>query len=229
MPFGNPSNRFPLTMDLRTVRIAVVGDSGVGKSSLVHFLCHGAVLTHPTWTIGCTTEVLLYQDHTFIEFVDIGGNPRYEISRSAFYHELHGASTSLASHERLSGIIFVYDMSNIRSYNNLRKWIAELTHAQKTRPNVLANMDRIGPLPTFVVGNKQDLVQTQRAAPLRDLKMESIEASAKMGSIDVGRFHLFLDRVIATAFTTTPTSLRNRAHVAASPLGGAVTSSGWWS
>ncbi|ETV83577.1 hypothetical protein, variant [Aphanomyces astaci] len=117
-------------MDLRTVRIAVVGDSGVGKTSLVHFVCHGTVLAHPTWTIGCTTEVLLHQNDTFVEFVDIGGNPRYELSRAAFYHELHG-------------IIFVYDMSNIRSYNNLRKWITELSLAQKNRPHAVANPDNV--------------------------------------------------------------------------------------
>ncbi|CAK4079019.1 unnamed protein product [Aphanomyces euteiches] len=200
-------------MDLRTVRIAVVGDSGVGKSCLVHYLCHKTVLTHPKWTIGCTTEVLLYQDETFIEFVDIGGNPRYELSRSAYYDELHG-------------IIFVYDMSNIRSYNNLKKWIAELNQAQKYRPNVAAiNVDRVGALPTLVIGNKQDLVQTQRVAPLRDLKMESIEASAVQGRIDQNRFHLFLDRVIATAFAAAPSAHRSRVPVT-SPS--SSMSRGWW-
>ncbi|ETV83576.1 hypothetical protein H257_04275 [Aphanomyces astaci] len=212
-------------MDLRTVRIAVVGDSGVGKTSLVHFVCHGTVLAHPTWTIGCTTEVLLHQNDTFVEFVDIGGNPRYELSRAAFYHELHG-------------IIFVYDMSNIRSYNNLRKWITELSLAQKNRPHAVANPDNIGALPTLVIGNKQDAVHTQRMAPLRDLKMDSLEASAMEGRLDLPRFHLFLDRVIATAFTSTPRQsshgiVRNRGPTStASPHGtptSASTKSSWWS
>ena len=30
---------------------------GVGKSSLVHLVCHKEVLPHPTWTVGCTVEV----------------------------------------------------------------------------------------------------------------------------------------------------------------------------
>ena len=35
-----------------SLRLLVLGDSGVGKSSLVHILCNGTVLTNPTWTIG---------------------------------------------------------------------------------------------------------------------------------------------------------------------------------
>ncbi|KAF0748957.1 hypothetical protein AaE_007184 [Aphanomyces astaci] len=224
-------------MDLRTVRIAVVGDSGVGKTSLVHFVCHGTVLVHPTWTIGCTTEVLLHQNDTFVEFVDIGGNPRYELSRAAFYHELHG-------------IIFVYDMSNIRSYNNLRKWITVTTvvlianFLSRRRidlmqlPTPTMYPTPIGALPTLVIGNKQDAVHTQRMAPLRDLKMDSLEASAMEGRLDLPRFHLFLDRVIATAFTSTPRQsshgiVRNRGPTStASPHGtptSASTKTSWWS
>ncbi|ETW02349.1 hypothetical protein, variant [Aphanomyces invadans] len=143
-------------------------------------------------------------------------------------------SSTLAA---ILGIIFVYDMSNIRSYNNLRKWIAELSLAQKNRPNVVANPDNIGPLPTIVIGNKQDAIQTQRMAPLRDLKMDSLEASALEGRLDMSRFHLFLDRVVATAFTSTPRQpsghgiMRSRFIASSSPHGTTPTSStsSWWS
>ena len=30
---------------------------GVGKSSLVHLICHKEVLSNPAWTVGCTAEV----------------------------------------------------------------------------------------------------------------------------------------------------------------------------
>eukprot|EP00899_Mesostigma_viride_P011025 jgi/Mesvir1/19924/Mv13192-RA.2 len=44
-----------------SVRVLVVGDSGVGKTSLVHFLVHGEPLRHPTKTIGCNTAVRMVE------------------------------------------------------------------------------------------------------------------------------------------------------------------------
>lgn len=31
--------------------------AGVGKSSLVHLLCHNQVLGNPSWTVGCSVDV----------------------------------------------------------------------------------------------------------------------------------------------------------------------------
>lgn len=34
------------------VKILVVGDSGVGKTSLVHLICQSEPIANPYWTIG---------------------------------------------------------------------------------------------------------------------------------------------------------------------------------
>jgi len=39
------------------VRVLVVGDSGVGKSSLVHLLLNGSAVARPAQTIGCAVGV----------------------------------------------------------------------------------------------------------------------------------------------------------------------------
>lgn len=39
------------------VKIVVVGDSGVGKTSLVHMIVHQEVLKKSNWTIGCSVDV----------------------------------------------------------------------------------------------------------------------------------------------------------------------------
>ena len=39
------------------VKIVVVGDSGVGKTSFVHLIVHQEVLKKPNWTIGCSVDV----------------------------------------------------------------------------------------------------------------------------------------------------------------------------
>uniref|UniRef100_A0A6Q2Z6E1 RABL3 n=1 Tax=Esox lucius TaxID=8010 RepID=A0A6Q2Z6E1_ESOLU len=42
---------------LDRVKVLVLGDSGVGKSSLVHLLCQNQVLGNPSWTVGCSVDV----------------------------------------------------------------------------------------------------------------------------------------------------------------------------
>lgn len=46
-----------MNSNLEKVKILVVGDSGVGKTSLVHLICHQEVLKRPNWTIGCSVDV----------------------------------------------------------------------------------------------------------------------------------------------------------------------------
>ena len=41
------------------MRVVVVGDSGVGKTSLTWLLAHEAALPSPAWTIGCSVEVVV--------------------------------------------------------------------------------------------------------------------------------------------------------------------------
>lgn len=88
------------SIDIDKVRIIVVGDSGVGKSSLVHALCHGMPINNPSWTIGCSVDVKLheYREGTsaqktyFMELWDIGGSSGHRNTRSVFYTPAHGFS-----------------------------------------------------------------------------------------------------------------------------------------
>ncbi len=50
-----------INTNLEKVKIVVVGDSGVGKTSLVHLIAHQEVLKKPTWTIGCEVDVKVTQ------------------------------------------------------------------------------------------------------------------------------------------------------------------------
>ncbi|OQR91624.1 hypothetical protein THRCLA_08924 [Thraustotheca clavata] len=215
-------------MEINAVRIGIVGDSGVGKSSLAHFLCNGSELKQPSWTVGCTTQVLMYQENTFVEFIDVGGHPRYELSRAAFYHGFHGCYYVVYMTDKDIGLVFVYDQSNRRSYNNLKKWIAEITAAQKARGDVFADSryQTLQQFPTLVVGNKHDLVtpKTKRMNPLQDFKMECVDASAKACTIDWMRFNVFLDRVIATVHMPNPVNT----SVSSSTNRQQVSKTSWW-
>mmetsp|Transcript_132005 Transcript_132005/g.228787 ORF Transcript_132005/g.228787 Transcript_132005/m.228787 type:complete len:343 (-) Transcript_132005:1940-2968(-) len=102
-----------------SVRLLVVGDSGVGKSSLVHLLCHNEVLKSPQTTIGCRVSVKVRQRSQsgklqFIEFFEVGGNTKYRRqARHPFYHTFNG-------------IIFVYDMADESTLASLWDWNKEI-------------------------------------------------------------------------------------------------------
>ncbi|EDV20556.1 uncharacterized protein TRIADDRAFT_60948 [Trichoplax adhaerens] len=107
-------------MDVDKVRILVLGDSGVGKTTLIHLLCHQEFLSNPYWTIGCSIHVKVheYGDNRhgnkpyFLELFDVGGSSSHAASRGIFYNVIHG-------------IILVHDLSNRKSLMNLRKWLQE--------------------------------------------------------------------------------------------------------
>lgn len=81
------------------VRVLVIGDKGVGKSSLVHLVCHGDVLRSASSTVGCSIEVSAHRyddkNATFIEWMDIGG---------CVASRLHPMHFAYVSNARLAGV-----------------------------------------------------------------------------------------------------------------------------
>lgn len=86
---------------LDRVKVLVLGDSGVGKSSLVHLLCQNQVLGNPSWTVGCSVDVRVhdYKEGTpeektyYIELWDIGGSvgsaSSVKSTRAVFYNSVN--------------------------------------------------------------------------------------------------------------------------------------------
>nr|CAD7206109.1 unnamed protein product [Timema douglasi]CAD7410815.1 unnamed protein product [Timema cristinae]CAD7421051.1 unnamed protein product [Timema poppensis]CAD7431278.1 unnamed protein product [Timema monikensis]CAD7578332.1 unnamed protein product [Timema californicum] len=152
------------------VRVLVVGDSGVGKSSLTHLISHQAPISNPSWTIGCSVEVKLheYKEGTphqktyFIELWDIGGSSSHRNTRSVFYTPTHG-------------IILVHDLTNRKSQQNLQKWLAEVLNKEgnsKSRNNSFEDFDPetfVGStqIPILVIGTKLNLASQVRTQPHR--------------------------------------------------------------
>ncbi|CAH8579741.1 unnamed protein product [Schistosoma intercalatum] len=108
-------------MEFKRAKVVVGGDSGVGKTALVHLICNGQTLLHPSYTIGCSVDIKIHvynsdpeKEHPyFIELWDIGGSNSHENTRSIFYQNLHG-------------LILVYDCTNKKSQLNLRKWLSDV-------------------------------------------------------------------------------------------------------
>lgn len=142
------------------VRVLIIGDSGVGKTSLAHLIVKGSSITRPSQTIGCSVEVthITYgssgsssnniegdkERDFFVELWDVSGHERYKDCRSLFYSQI-------------SGVIFVHDLSQRRTKSSLQKWAAEIA-ATGTFSAPLASGGPGGlPVPYIVVGNKADI------------------------------------------------------------------------
>ena len=103
------------------IKVLVLGDSGVGKTSLVHLICHNEPLRNGAWTIGASIDVRLHefeegtpnQKSCFVELWDIGGSRGHFIARQILFQTVHG-------------IILVHDLTNSKSHVNLRKWLNEV-------------------------------------------------------------------------------------------------------
>lgn len=115
-----------------TVRVLVLGDSAVGKSSLIDVISNSRDLYRTTvaetgekpwvWTCGCSltvahecVEVDLRAMDVEVELWEVGGSANYANARSVFYEG-----------SRFDAVVLVYDVSNMKSYHHLVLWLFEL-------------------------------------------------------------------------------------------------------
>ncbi|CAD5186680.1 unnamed protein product [Musa acuminata subsp. malaccensis] len=142
------------------VRVLVVGDAGVGKTSLVHLILKGSSIARPSQTVGCTVGVkhISYgsassssnsikgdaQRDFFVELWDVSGHERYKDCRSLFYTQING-------------VIFVHDLTQRRTKSNLQRWASEIA-TTGTFSTPLGSGGPGGlPVPYLVIGNKTDI------------------------------------------------------------------------
>jgi len=157
------------------VRVLVLGDSGVGKTSLVQVIAQ-IKNTQPSWTIGCNVEPVLYErTGEFLELWDVGGSTVHEGCRSVFmrgqYH----------------GLILVHDLTNSKSYSNMWKWALE--YGRKGEPAGRCNREQeMGvvrgiDVPVLIVGTKQDQLWS-RSRYLTDRTGIVADTNAQMISVN---------------------------------------------
>jgi len=201
-------------------RILVLGDSGVGKTSLVHLIAHNKPLSQISYTVGAAVEVKLheYREGTaaqktyWIELWDVGGSHSHRNSRHVFYSNFHG-------------IILVHDLANRKSQQNLEKWLHEVLEREcgngkqkndgfwddNAPPSeVIPDLN----LPLLVIGTKQDLADDRKSLPVHQRRSDvaeeygteeihlksTDEKSLVPGSSASNKLSRFFDKVIEKQF-----------------------------
>ncbi|XP_063297957.1 rab-like protein 3 [Pelobates fuscus] len=201
---------------LDRVKVLVLGDSGVGKSSFVHLLCQNQVLGNPSCTVGCSVDVRLheYREGTpeektyYIELWDVGGSV--------------GSATSVKStravfYNAVNGIILIHDLTNKKSSQNLYRWSLEVLNKDQQPTGVLVtngDYDREqfadNQLPLLVIGTKLDQIPeakrnevlTRTAFLAEDFNAEEINLDCTStrylaaGSSNAVKLSRFFDKVI---------------------------------
>merc|ERR1712062_672337 len=150
------------------LKLMVLGDSGVGKTSFIHRFVDGKFCDKYVTTVGIdfrekTIELPEENRKISLQIWDTAGQERYRSLSTSFYRDA-------------MGFILVFDTTNLQSFLNVSHWVVELqTHTYTNFPKVI------------LCGNKIDLIEdrkvdTKLAKKLaKEYSMPYIETSAYSG------------------------------------------------
>ncbi|KAM6934206.1 rab-like protein 3 isoform 2-T2 [Xenentodon cancila] len=193
---------------LDRVKVLVLGDSGVGKSSLVHLLCQNQVLVNPSWTVGCSVDVRVqdYKEGTpeektfYIELWDVGGSvgsaSSVKSTRAVFYNSVNG-------------IVLVHDLTNKKSSQNLYRWSLEALNKDSSPTGVIVSngdYDREqfaeNPVPLLLIGTKFDQIpENKRSEVLSRTAFLSEDFNAEEINLVIEKRYFTRDPSQMTGFT----------------------------
>ncbi|MHA1378884.1 MAG: GTP-binding protein [Candidatus Helarchaeota archaeon] len=155
--------------EIRThkVKILLIGDAAVGKTSLIHNFVKGVFKKDYKMTVGCdlfmkTLTLNDGKDIITLSLWDIAGQERFSYFRSVFYKGAKGA-------------LVVFDLTRYGTFNpGIINWLKEL-------------WEYTGRIPIVLIGNKVDLgnmrsVRQRLANSFAEkVPCKYIETSAKEG------------------------------------------------
>ena len=130
-------------MQTPTTRVVMIGDSSVGKTSLVHRLCHDQFLDDTRPTVSTAFYILKgdeEQGNQPLQIWDTAGAERYRALNSVYYHNAMGG-------------ILVFDLTSRTSFESLNSWVEEFMSL--AQPGAII----------VLVGNKSDLTQKFQVKP----------------------------------------------------------------
>lgn len=165
-------------------KLVVVGDPGVGKTSIILRFTDNAFLRTYIPTLGVSiNEKIFDAESGVIEMIlwDIAGQAKFQTMRRHFY-------------QGSEAILLIFDLTNRLSFNSIKNWYND----------VMKNMDEkhhhkmVG----YIFGNKSDLTEVRKVrlaealALAKELNLKYIETSALTGSNVEYAFYDIADQVV---------------------------------
>ncbi|CDO93450.1 unnamed protein product [Kluyveromyces dobzhanskii CBS 2104] len=144
------------------LKVIILGDSGVGKTSLMHRYVNDKYSQQYKATIGAdflTKEVVVNDDKVAtMQVWDTAGQERFQSLGVAFYR---GADCC----------VLVYDVTNAKSFDNVKSWRDEfLVHANVASPETF---------PFVILANKVDVEESKKVVSSRSAQ----ELAKSLGNV----------------------------------------------
>jgi len=151
----------------KKIKLILVGDSNVGKTTFFNKLRDDDYLTLTTTTIGVDFMSMRkkYNNEEFkICLWDTAGQERYKSVITTYFREI-------------CGVILMFDLSRYESYINLQNWLNILEYANKCNHNH----------PILLIGNKSDLKNIIPNEELEKFKQTKNVIYIEMSCINTNR------------------------------------------
>uniref|UniRef100_A0A6T8YB44 Uncharacterized protein n=1 Tax=Noctiluca scintillans TaxID=2966 RepID=A0A6T8YB44_NOCSC len=173
------------------VKVLIIGDSSVGKSSLLGRYADNKFLANIHPTIGMDFKVKMLEHNgrrVKLQIWDSAGQERFQTITQQYYRNTQG-------------IMLVYDVTSDASFNNVSQWVAQIRSQGAEQAD------------TMLLGNKSDKVTEkvidadQGKALADEYQMPFFETSASLGDN------------VDTAFTTLAAMVMKRLDAENKPSG----------
>ena len=161
------------------IKLLIVGDSNVGKTSLLLQYTDNYYPDQHTATIGFEYKIKIFQYKNYnikLQIWDTAGQERFHSITNNFFHNA-------------DGILFVYDITNRQTFDGVKVWIKEAEEIGNFYKRIL-------------IGNKCDLSE-KRNISIEELEnycmeknMQFFETSAKENIYLVEAFNKIVDLIL---------------------------------
>ncbi|CAG5132489.1 unnamed protein product, partial [Candidula unifasciata] len=153
----------------RIFKVVFVGDSGVGKSTFIHYFCHQEFKPNFSTTIGVDFQIktMDVKDSTVIlQLWDTAGQERFRSMTKAYFR-------------KADGVIVMYDVTVEATFTSVRNWMSSVQ--ENVEPGTVL----------MLIGNKLDISEDDAKRPVKQkdglllaaqFDMLFYETSAKTGS-----------------------------------------------
>ncbi len=132
----------------RRIKIVTVGDSAVGKSSLIKRFCERRFDKRSTATVALdygSIQANVRGCRVFVDFWDLSGKPEYLVVRNECYVPIP------------SSVLLIFDVNKRASFESLDNWMKELKRQEiGLRSRSSDNVDSVA---IILCGNKIDCIQ----------------------------------------------------------------------